>query len=122
MQQSLLTQQQQQQAAAMGIGVVGGLSPSQAQMYQQQMALQHQAQHMKKTSRRAHISSSTLGDLRRDAGASAVLIGGQGLAVGPGGMTIGALTPAVVTSLGTFIGGGPALIGTSLLQQPLAGT
>ncbi|CAG7718625.1 unnamed protein product [Allacma fusca] len=112
----------QQQAASLGVGVVGALSPAQAHMYQQQMALQHQAQHMKKTSRRAHLSSSTVGEMRRDGGPSTVIIGGQGLAVTPSGMTIGALTPAVVTSLGTFIGGGPTLIGTSLLSQPLAGT
>lgn len=53
--------------------------------------------------------------MRRDGSASTVLIGGQGV-------TIGALTPAVVTSLGTFIGGSPAVLGTSLLQQPVAGT
>ena len=106
----------QQQAASLGVGVVGALSPAQAHMYQQQMALQHQAQHMKKTSRRAHLT----GDMRRD-GSSTVLIGGQGLSLTPSGMTIGALTPAVVTSLGTFIGGGPGTLGTCLLQQPLSG-
>lgn len=111
-QAGLIAQQQSQ-----GIGVVGALSPAQAHMYQQQMALQHQQQHLKKTNRRAHLTSSG-GDGRRDGSASTVLIGGQGLA---GGVTIGALTPAVVTSLGTFIGGGGAVLGTSLIPQPIAG-
>lgn len=107
-----------QQQPGLGVGVVGALSPAQAHMYQQQMALQHQQQHMKKTSRRAHLTGA---DVRRDGTASAVLIGGQGLTVTPGGVTIGALTPAVVTSLGTFIGGSPAVLGASLLQQPVTG-
>jgi hypothetical protein len=85
-------------------------------MYQQQMAMQHQQQHMKKRSRGGNMTSS--GDMRRDGGQqSTVLIGGQGLAVTPSGMTIGPLQPAVVTSLGTFIGGGSTMLGTQLIQQ-----
>jgi len=111
--QAQLLAAQQAGLSGLGVGVIGALSPAQAHMYQQQMALQHQQQHLKKT-RRTHQS----GDIRRD-GTSAILLGGcQGLQVTPGGMT---LTPTVVTSLGTVIGGGTTLLGTSLLQQPLAG-
>lgn len=103
----------QQQAAQLGVGT---LSPSQAQMYQQQMALQHQAQHLKKN-RRAHTTGMV--DVRRD-GSSAVLIPGQNMTLGPGGMTIGAVGPAVVTSLGTIVSGGQTLLSNPFLQQPLA--
>jgi len=96
----------------------GALSPAQAHMYQQQMAMQHQQQHLKKRGR----GGMTASEMRREGGGSTVLIGGQGLAVTPSGMTIGALTPAVVTSLGTFIGGSSAILGTQLIQQPMAGT
>lgn len=93
------------------------MSPAQAHMYQQQMAMQHQQQHMKKRSRGGQIGGS--GEMRRDMSQpGTVLIGSQGLAVTPGGMTI----PTVVTSLGTFIGGGPTILGTQLLQQSMAGT
>jgi hypothetical protein len=97
---------------------LGALSPAQAHMYQQQMAMQHQQQHMKKRGRGGTQLSS--GEMRRDG--QSVLIGGQGLAVTPSGMTIGALTPTVVTSLGTFIGGNSSILGTQLIQQPMAGT